>query len=54
MSLFIITGGPGVGKTILVDFLKSKDFSVVPESARAIIRDQVYKVTLQNKKTFNF
>lgn len=43
MNLYIITGGPGVGKTTLVDYLHTKGFLIVPESARAIIRDQVGK-----------
>ncbi len=43
MNLYIITGGPGVGKTTLVDFLNKKGFSIFPESARAIIKDQVNK-----------
>lgn len=41
MQLFIITGGPGAGKTTLIDFFKSKGFSTVPESARSVIKDQV-------------
>ena len=41
MQLFMITGGPSVGKTTLIDFFKSKGFAIVPDSARTIIKDQV-------------
>ncbi len=40
-KLFIITGGPGVGKTTLIDSLQSRGFRVVPEAARKIIKEQV-------------
>src|SRR5690606_30859744 len=40
-NLFIITGGPGVGKTALLNALSSDGFRVVPEAARAIIREQM-------------
>lgn len=36
----VITGGPGSGKTTLIDMLASQGFHHMPE-ARAIIRDQV-------------
>jgi predicted ATPase len=41
MQLFIITGGSGVSKTTLINFLKSKGFAIVLDSARIIIKDQV-------------
>lgn len=37
----IITGGPGVGKTTLLNALKVKGFEHVAEVARAIIKEQV-------------
>lgn len=42
VKLFVITGGPGAGKTTLPDFLETRGFSVVPESARTIIKNQVH------------
>ncbi|NGM60481.1 AAA family ATPase [Sphingobacterium sp. SGG-5] len=38
---FIITGGPGVGKTALLNALSSDGFRIVPEAARTIIREQM-------------
>ena len=37
----IITGGPGSGKTTLIDALAALGFHHMPEAGRAIIRDQV-------------
>jgi predicted ATPase len=37
----IITGGPGSGKSTLIDALAAKGFHHMPEAGRAIIRDQV-------------
>lgn len=37
----VLTGGPGAGKTTLVEALAATGLPVVPESGRAIIRDQV-------------
>ena len=39
--LVVVTGGPGAGKTTLVEALRKRGYAVVPEAARAIIRDQV-------------
>ncbi|MEV7011027.1 AAA family ATPase [Streptosporangium sp. NPDC051022] len=36
----VITGGPGAGKSSLIDALGQHGFSCVPEAGRAIIRDQ--------------
>jgi predicted ATPase len=36
----VITGGPGAGKTTLVDALRERGYACVPEAARAIVRDQ--------------
>ncbi|MGB9253501.1 MAG: AAA family ATPase [Candidatus Korobacteraceae bacterium] len=40
-NLFVITGGPGVGKTTLLRELEQRGFCCVPEVAREIIRQQV-------------
>jgi predicted ATPase len=40
-NLVVITGGPGSGKTTLIERLRSAGYPVVAEAARAIIRDQV-------------
>lgn len=40
-NLFVITGGPGVGKTTLLRELERRGFGCVPEVARAIIRRQL-------------
>ena len=37
----IITGGPGSGKTSLIDALAADGVQVMPEAGRAIIQDQV-------------
>jgi predicted ATPase len=39
--LFVITGGPGSGKSALIDALSQRGIHTMPESGRAIIRDQV-------------
>ncbi len=38
---FVITGGPGVGKTTLLNELGARQFHIVPEDARRIIQEQV-------------
>ena len=40
-KLYIITGGPGVGKTLLLNELSRKGYETVPEDARQIIREQM-------------
>lgn len=40
-QLYIISGGPGVGKTTLIRALEQLGFAVVPEDARRIIKEQV-------------
>ena len=40
-NFFVITGGPGVGKTTLLEVLAKQGFPYVPEVARKIIREQV-------------
>jgi predicted ATPase len=39
--LFVITGGPGSGKSTLIDALARRGVRTMPEAGRAIIQDQV-------------
>ncbi len=39
--LFVITGGPGSGKSSLIEALAARGIATMPEAGRAIIRDQV-------------
>ena len=39
--LFVISGGPGCGKTTLLTALAEGGYATVPESARAVIRDEI-------------
>jgi predicted ATPase len=39
--LFVITGGPGSGKSTLIDALAGRGICTMPEAGRAIIQDQV-------------
>lgn len=39
--LFVITGGPGSGKSTLIEALAAHGLSYMPEAGRAIIQDQV-------------
>lgn len=39
--LFILTGGPGSGKTTLIEALAAQGIRHMPEAGRAIIQDQV-------------
>jgi predicted ATPase len=38
---FVVTGGPGSGKTTLIEALAAVGFATAPEAGRAIIQDQV-------------
>ncbi len=40
-NFFVLTGGPGVGKTSLLEALKKEGFPIIPEEARHIIKEQV-------------
>lgn len=40
---FVVTGGPGGGKTTLLEALAERGFHVVPESARRIIQERLAK-----------
>ena len=37
---FVLTGGPGSGKTTLIEALKAEGFATAPEAGRGIIRGQ--------------
>jgi predicted ATPase len=39
--LFVVTGGPGSGKSTLIDVLAERGICSMPEAGRAIIQDQV-------------
>ncbi|NIY98449.1 AAA family ATPase, partial [Salipiger sp. HF18] len=40
-QFFVVTGGPGVGKTSLITELARRGFHTNPESGRAIIREEM-------------
>ncbi len=40
-NFYVITGGPGGGKTTLLENLASKGYSYIPETARQIIKDRL-------------
>jgi len=40
-NFYILTGGPGVGKTSVLDELEKSGYMVMPEMARAIIKEQM-------------
>lgn len=40
-NFFVLTGGPGVGKTTLIRHLRAEGLTCVDETARAVIREQV-------------
>lgn len=37
---YVITGGPGVGKTSLIAELERRNYTIIPEDARRIIQEQ--------------
>lgn len=39
--MFVITGGPGSGKTSLINALNRRGYRSMPEAGRAIIQDQI-------------
>lgn len=39
-NFYVITGGPGVGKTTLLEELKRRNYEIVPEIARELIKEQ--------------
>jgi len=42
-NFYVITGGPGSGKTSLLESLASKGYNYIPETARQIIRERLSK-----------
>ncbi|PSJ52656.1 AAA family ATPase [Kumtagia ephedrae] len=40
-AFFVLTGGPGSGKTTLIDALRGEGFAGTEEAGRGVIRDQV-------------
>src|SRR6476620_8310851 len=42
-NFYIITGGPGGGKTSVLENLASKGYSYIPETARQIIKERLSK-----------
>jgi len=43
LNFYIITGGPGGGKTSLLESLASKGYNCIPETARQIIKERLSK-----------
>lgn len=39
-NFYVVTGGPGVGKTTLLEELQTRGYEIVPEIARELIREQ--------------
>ena len=37
---YVLTGGPGIGKTTVIEILASRGFEVVPEAARMIMEEE--------------
>lgn len=40
---FVVTGGPGAGKTCLINELARRGFHTIPASGRAIIREEIVR-----------
>jgi predicted ATPase len=43
LKLFVVTGGPGAGKTALIEGLAQQGFAVAPEAGRRVILDEQAK-----------
>lgn len=39
-NFYVLTGGPGVGKTTLLEELERRNYEIVPEIARELIKEQ--------------
>jgi len=39
----VLTGGPGVGKTTVIEILASKGYAIIPEAARIIMEEEQIK-----------
>ena len=44
-KIYVITGGPGVGKTTVIEGLEKRGFFVVHECAREVIKEETEKGT---------
>lgn len=40
---YVLTGGPGVGKSAVMDILVARGYSIVPETARMVIQEEQAK-----------
>lgn len=45
MKKFVITGGPSIGKTTVIEILASRGYATVPEAARMIAEEEKIKNT---------
>lgn len=52
MVKYILTGGPGVGKTTLIERLAKMDYHIIPEVARQVIREQLYEEEKRADKNY--
>jgi predicted ATPase len=43
MKSYVLTGGPGVGKTTMLELLASRGYAIMPEAARVIIEEEMIK-----------
>lgn len=43
MKKYVLTGGPGIGKTTVIEILSSIGYEIVPEAARIIIEEEQLK-----------
>jgi predicted ATPase len=42
-NFYVITGGPGAGKTSVLEILAAKGYGCIPETARHIIKERLSK-----------
>jgi predicted ATPase len=40
MKKYVLTGGPGIGKTTLIELLAAEGFAIVPEASRLVVEDE--------------
>ncbi len=53
-NFFVITGGPGGGKTTLLEHMEKKGFPFVPEVARALISERIRMNLPPRPEPFDF
>ena len=41
MKSYVIAGGPGIGKSTVIELLASKGYNIIPEAARIIIESEL-------------